>query len=454
MIESALSDRGPEAPVLRKVSRRFVWFLFLLFVVNFIDRGNVGMAAITMNPQLGISATMFGLSLTIFAIAYALCEIPSNLILARVGARRWFARIMITWGIASAACAFIVGAKTLILFRTILGIAEAGFAPGLVLFITYWYPQFYRSSAQSGFMIAQPIAGAAGALLGGVILGMNGVFGLAGWQWLFLIEGAPAVVLGVVTYFYLTDRPAEAKWLSAEERATLEAALERDQENRETLIATGERRSVFRLVLSRNMLILSFTFGCMVANFSALGAWMPQIVRDMNAPGTAYWVIGAITAIPSLCTIAAIPIWSIHSDRRKERYWHCIGPVLVGALAWEVAATAHRPAVQMAALVVASVTTIAAWPIFFTLPAAVLPREAHAAGIAFLNTVGIGGAALSPIVMGVMRDLTGSFAAPMAVMGAILALGAALVFLVPQRLLNGNGAVAVTPADAALSRDA
>ena len=283
---------------------------------------------------------------------------------------------------------------------------------------------------------------------------MNGMFGLAGWQWPFPIEGAPAVVLGVVTYFYLTDRPAEAKWLSAEERATLEAALERDQENRETLIATGERRSVFRLVLSRNMLILSFTFGCMVANFSALGAWMPQIVRDMNAPGTAYWVIGAITAIPSLCTIAAIPIWSIHSDRRKERYWHCIGPVLVGALAWEVAATAHRPAVQMAALVVASVTTIAAWPIFFTLPAAVLPREAHATGIAFLNTVGIGGAALSPIVMGVMRDLTGSFAAPMAVMGAILALGAALVFLVPQRLLNGNGAVAVTPADAALSRDA
>jgi len=437
--DGAVGDaRGPEAAVLKKVSRRFVWFLFLLLVINFIDRGNVGFAALTMNRDIGISASMFGLSLTIFAIAYCICEIPSNLILAKVGARRWFARIMITWGLATVACVFITGANTLILFRVIVGIAEAGFAPGLVLFITYWYPQYYRSSAQSGFMIAQPIAGVAGSLIGGAILSMNGWAGLAGWQWLFLVEGLPAILLGIMTYFSLTDRPKDAKWLSTEERAVLEAALKRDAEERENLLAGEKGRSVMRLVLSKNMLILSFTFATMVANFSALGTWMPQIVRDMVAPGTPYWLIGIISAIPSLCTIAAIPIWSRRSDGHKERYWHCIGPVLVGAVGWEVAATIHVPVIQMAALTVASVTTIAAWPIFFTLPAAVLPRQAHAAGIAFLNTVGFGGAVVSPMIMGIMRDLTGSFAAPMAVMGAILAVGAALVFLVPKRLLNGG----------------
>ena len=435
---AAADGRGPEAAVLKKVSRRFVWFLFLCFLINFIDRSNVGIAALTMNRDLGISASMFGLSLAVFSLGYALCEIPSNLILARVGARRWFARIMVTWGIATVLCMLAWGAWSLTGFRLLVGIAEAGFAPGLVLFVTYWYPQFYRSSAQSGFMIAQPIAGATGAILGGFILGMNGMLGLAGWQWLFLIEGIPAILLGIVTWFYLTDRPEQATWLSAAERAILVAALKRDAEEREQLVASEDKRSVTRLVLGRNMLVLSFCFGCMVANFNALFLWMPQIVRDMMAPGTPNWVIGLITSIPSLCTIAAIPLWSVHADRRRERFWHCIGPILTGAVAWEIAATVHQPFVQMAALSVASVATIAAWPIFFTLPAAVLPRNAHAPGIAFLNTVGIGGAAISPIIMGSLRDLTGSFAAPMSVMGLILAVGAAFVFVIPRHLLNGS----------------
>jgi MFS transporter, ACS family, 4-hydroxyphenylacetate permease len=441
-----ITDQAPEERdrlerVLRKVSRRFVWFLFLLFVINYVDRGNVGIAALSMNRDLGISASVFGLSLTIFSIAYAICEIPSNMILAKVGARRWFARIMVTWGFATMAAALAWGPTSLIGLRTIVGIAEAGFAPGLVLFVTLWYPQFYRASAQSGFMISQPIAGVLGSTVGGLILGMTGFLGLAGWRWLFIIEGIPAVILGVICWFYLTSRPSEAKWLTQDERDTLEAALKRDAEEREAIVATGERPSVLSLVLSRNMLILSFCFGCMVANFSALGGWMPQIVRDIVAPGTPYWVIGLISAIPSLCTIAAIPFWSIHSDRRKEKFWHSVGAVLVGAVAWEVAATASIPSVRMAALVVASVTTIAAWPIVFTMPAAVLPRAAHPAGIAFLNTVGIGGAAVSPLIMGIIRDATGSFGWAMAVMGVILAVGAGLVFLVPRRLLNGGAPV-------------
>lgn len=439
----SIADQSPEERaklerVLRKVSRRFVWFLFLLFVINYIDRGNVGIAALSMNRDLGITASVFGLSLTIFNIAYAICEIPSNMILVKVGARRWFARIMVTWGLATIAVALASGPSSMIGLRTIVGIAEAGFAPGLVLFVTLWYPQFYRASAQSGFMISQPVAGVLGSTVGGLILGMTGVLGLAGWRWLFIIEGIPAVILGVMCWFYLTSRPSEAKWLTADERATLENALKRDAEEREAMIVAGEKPSLLKLVLSKDMLILSFCFGCMVANFSALGGWMPQIVRDIVAPGTPYWKIGLISAVPSLCTIAAIPYWCVHSDRRKEKFWHSVGAVLIGALAWEVAAVSSVPEVRLTALVVASVSTIAAWPIVFTMPAAVLPRSAHPAGIAFLNTVGIGGAAVSPLIMGIIRDTTGSFGMAMAVMGVILAVGSGLVFFVPRRLLNAG----------------
>jgi MFS transporter, ACS family, 4-hydroxyphenylacetate permease len=438
IVAQSSPERSKLERVLGKVSRRFVWFLFLLFVINYVDRGNVGIAALSMNRDLGISASVFGLSLTIFNIGYALCEIPSNIILMRVGARRWFARIMVTWGLATIACALAWGATSFIALRTIVGIAEAGFAPGLVLFITLWYPQFYRASAQSGFMISQPVAGVLGPTIGGLILGMTGILGLAGWQWLFIIEGIPAVILGVVCWFYLTSRPSEAAWLSSDEQATLEAALKRDAEAREAMVSSGEHASVLNLVLSKNMLILSFCFGCMVANYSALGGWMPQIVRDIVAPGTPYWIIGMISAIPSFFTIAAIPYWCRHSDRRREKFWHSIGAVLLGAAAWGVAATATVPVIRMTALVVASVSTIAAWPIVFTMPAAVLPRSAHPAGIAFLNTVGIGGAAISPLIMGIIRDTTGSFGPAMAVMGVILACGAGLVFFVPRHLLNAG----------------
>jgi ACS family 4-hydroxyphenylacetate permease-like MFS transporter len=449
IIDQSPEERTKLERVLRKVSRRFIWFLFLLFVINYVDRGNIAIAALTMNRDLAISASIFGLSLTIFSIAYAICEIPSNMIMMRVGARRWFARIMVTWGIATIAGALAWGPSSLIALRTIVGIAEAGFAPGLVLFVTLWYPQFYRASAQSGFMISQPVAGVLGSTVGGLILGMTGFLGLAGWRWLFIIEGIPAVILGIVCWFYLTSRPSEAKWLSAEERRTLQAALDRDAEEREALLSTGERPSLLKLVLSKDMLILSFCFGCMVANFSALGGWMPQIVRDIVAPGTPYWVIGLISAIPSLCTIAAIPYWSIRSDRRREKFWHSVGAVLIGALAWEVAAISSVPQVRMAALVVASVTTIAAWPIVFTMPAAVLPRSAHAAGIAFLNTIGIAGSAVSPLIMGIIRDRTGSFGWAMAVMGGIIAVGALLVFFVPRRLLNAGAPVRPVVAAAA-----
>jgi MFS transporter, ACS family, 4-hydroxyphenylacetate permease len=423
-----------EARVFGKVSRRLLWFVLLLFMVNFVDRTNVGFAALTMNRDLGITASMFALSLTCFAVAYFLCEIPSNLILERVGARIWLARIAVTWGIASTACMFIVGPWSLISLRVILGIAEAGFAPGAVLYMTYWFPQFYRARAHTNFMLAQPIALALAATVSGFLIGLNGLLGLHGWQWLFLIEGTPSIVMGIIAFFYLTDRPTDAKWLTQSEKNTIVAALKRDADERErrapprSLSVTGE-------ILSRDFLLISFAYGCLIGNASALGTWMPQIIRSLNSPGMPYWMTGLLTAIPSLCAIVVMPLWTRHADRTKERFWHCVLPMFLGFVGWCMAAGLTNPALQLAGLVLANISTICAWPVFFTLPSMVLPPKAHAAGIAFINVVGIAGTAVTPLIMGIMKDWTGTFTASMVSMGVVFLVGAAAMFLVPRHIL-------------------
>jgi len=440
-----------ETRILRKVSWRFLWFILLLFMVNFIDRTNVGFAALTMNKELGISASMFALSLTCFAVAYFLCEIPSNLILERVGARIWLSRIAVTWGIASTACMLIVGVKSLIGLRVLVGIAEAGFAPGAVLYMTYWFPQYHRARAHTKFMLAQPIALALGATMSGVLIGLDGVWGLSGWRWLFLIEGLPSIVLGIIAFFYLTDRPADAKWLTPSEKTTLIACLRRDADERDRRAPAGLVRSVTRVILSRDFLLICFAYGCLIGNNSALGTWMPQIIRGMNSASMPYWMTGLLTAIPSIGALIAMPIWTRHADRTNERFWHCVLPMFVGCLGWCAAAWLANPAAQLAGLVLASMCCVSSWPVFFTLPSMVLPPKAHAAGIAFLNVVGIAGTAVTPLIMGTMKDMTGTFSASMLSMGAFLVLGGAAMFLVPRGIMaSGEDHVAATaPAPAA-----
>jgi ACS family 4-hydroxyphenylacetate permease-like MFS transporter len=431
---STLDDK--EQAVLKRVSNRFLWFLMLCLMINFIDRTNIGFAALTMNKSLGLTATTFGLAGSALSLAYLLCEIPSNLILERVGARKWLARIMITWGLASAATMFAVGPWSLVGLRMLVGIAEAGFAPGLVLYMTYWYPQYRRASAQTMFMLGQPLAGMLSGVVGGFILGLNGKAGLAGWQWLFLLEGLPAVVFGIWMYFHLADKPKDAKFLSADEKATLVNLLERDEAERRRTQPQGPKRSVARLVLGRNMLLLSFAYATLIATFSALTLWTPQIVRGFSAAGTPFWEIGLITAIPPLCSITWMVYWTRRSDRRKERFWHCVLPMLVAAAGWATAALVAQPALQLLGLVVASAFGLSAWPVFFTTPSIILPREAHAAGLAFLNTVGIGGSTLSPILVGTLRDATGGFAVPQLAIAGLLVIGVGLMMLVPKGLLE------------------
>lgn len=435
MASSATSRDQREAAVMKRVSNRFLWFLLLCVMINFIDRTNIGFAALTMNKDLGLSFTTFGVAGSALSFAYLLCEIPSNLVLERVGARKWLARIMVTWGIASACCMFVTGPWSLVIMRMLVGIAEAGFAPGLVLFITYWYPQYRRAQVQTIPMIGQPIAGMIGALLGGLILGLNGLFGLAGWRWLFLLEGVPAILLGVMMYFIIADRPKDAKFLSDEEKATLILALERDEEERRRA-QPASTRSVMRQILSRNMLLISFAYACLIATFSALTLWTPQIIRGMSSTAMPFWFVGILVAVPPSCSILWMIYWTRRSDQRKERFWHCVAPMLIAASGWALAASVAYPPVQLAGLVIASAFALSAWPVFFTTPSILLPREARAAGLAFLNTIGIGGSTLSPLLVGTLRDATGGFTVPMLAIAGLLAIGVCLMLLVPRGLLD------------------
>ncbi|HUK60551.1 MAG TPA: MFS transporter [Stellaceae bacterium] len=436
-----------EARVFAKVSRRFLWFIMLLFMVNFVDRGNVGFAALTMNKELGISTSSFALALSLAAIFYFLFEIPSNLILERVGARYWLARIAVTWGLASCACMFIMGTWSLVTLRVIVAIAEAGFAPGTVLYMTYWYPQYYRARAQSNYMIAQPIAIALGSTVSGLLLGMNGIFGLSGWRWLFLIEGLPSVILGVIAFWFLTDKPKDAAWLAPEEKATLVAALARDEKERAREGRPGWRAAT-REILSRNFLIVCFAYGCDIGNAAALGTWTPLLLHSINKPGTPYWQIGLLAAVPAIAALIAMPLWTRHADKTRERFWHCVLPMALGVIGWCIAAGVNNPPVQLAGLVIANIGTVSAWPVFFTLPSLMLPQNARAAGIAFLNVVGIAGTAVTPLIMGFMKDATGTYTASMLSMGGVFLIGAAAMFLVPRGAVGGEGPADAVPSPA------
>jgi ACS family 4-hydroxyphenylacetate permease-like MFS transporter len=428
-----------ETAILERVSRRILWFLLVCFMINFVDRTNIGFAALTMNRDLRLSSTTFGIASGALSVAYAICEIPSNLMLERVGARRWLARIMVTWGLASAATAFAVGPRSLIAFRMLIGAAEAGFLPGILLYMTYWYPQFHRARAQSVFMIGQPIAMMCSALLSGFLLGLNGLLGLAGWQWLFVIEGTPAVLFGVVLYVWLPDRPEHAAFLSPAEKTILRQRLEQDEKDRERLqIGVGAPDdSVVRRLLSRQVILVSFAYACLVATLGTLALWTPQIVRNL-ASRSPLWVIGGLVAIPPGCSILSMMYWTRRSDEREERFWHCVSPMLGAIPGWLLAAYGDGLAVRLLGLTIASMVASAAWPVLFTLPSLILPPRARAAGIAFFSSIGMTSVALTAVVVGSVRDRTGGFTVPMWLMVGCLATGACTLRLVKGSLQRTN----------------
>jgi MFS transporter, ACS family, 4-hydroxyphenylacetate permease len=427
-----MADAAVDDTVFRKVFRRLMWFLFLLLVVSFMDRINIAFAALTMNEELGLNAAAYAMSFTVFYLTYALFEVPSNLVLARVGARLWISRIMVTWGLASAATMFATGAWSLYGIRAVVGAAEAGFLPGILLYLTYWFPRSCRARANALFIMGIPATIAIASTLSGFILQMQGFLGLSGWRWLFLLEGVPAVVLGVVCLFYLDDGPARARWLNESEKVEIASRLEHDRALEQSTVT---QRGIMRQLGSRNVVLLSLAYFGLITSLNANTTWVPQIVRGLSDIQS-YAVVGILTALPAILTVAVMPLWGASSDRRNERDWHVRCAMLLAAVGWLLVISFDQPQIRYLGLVLVSIGSFCALLTFWTFPAsnAILSPEARPAGIALINCVGIGGgSAVGPLVVGYLKDLTGSFTAGLVYVVAMLIVGVVCMSIVASQ---------------------
>ncbi|SEI62035.1 4-hydroxyphenylacetate permease [Paraburkholderia diazotrophica] len=417
--------------VIAKVSRHLLWFLFVLFFFSFLDRINIGFAGLTMMKDLGLTSTQFGLATTLFYVAYIACGIPSNVVLARVGARRWIGTIMIAWGLASTATMFATSPGTLYVLRVLVGVTEAGFLPGILLYLTYWFPAAYRARANALFMIAMPVTAAVGSALSGFILGLDGTFGLKGWQWLFLLEGLPSAILGLVVYAYLHDSPQDARWLDAEEKRTLAATLAAEHRNDPTVQAqSGHDKSIVSELLSPAVVKFAIAYFCLVNTLAMVAVWTPLIVKSFSADASNR-TIGLLAAIPQVCTIIAMIWWGRRSDRKQERKWHLMLPMLFSAAGWLCTAWSPNPALRMLGVCLASAGSYTAMSIFWTTPDHALSFRARAIGIAVINATGNISSALNPLVVGWLKDATRSFSAGLLYSAALLVIGAVVVMLLP-----------------------
>jgi MFS transporter, ACS family, 4-hydroxyphenylacetate permease len=409
--------------IIRKISFRIIPFLFALYVINYIDRINIGFAALSMNKDLGLTATMFGLANAVFYVGYVVCEVPSNLLMARFGARVWLSRIMISWGLASAATMLVLDANSLYVVRFLVGIMEAGFAPGILLYLTYWFPDSSRARANGLLMMAQPVAMAIGAGLSGLILQhVDGVGGLQGWRWMFLLEGLPATILGVAALFYLTDRPETSSWLKPSEVAALNSLLDRHDAEK------SAARPIWSQLRDKRVVMLALAYFCLVNTLNANSTWIPTIVRDV-LKSYSQTSVGFITAIPAISALILMPVWTFSSDHTRERRGHVVAALALAAVGWLIVIYAERPELRLLGMIFTTSGGFCAMSVFWTLPQAFLSEAARPAGIGLISAVGLLGSAVSPTVVGYLRDLTGNFAAGLFYVSALLVVGAVLVLV-------------------------
>ncbi|SDC00390.1 D-galactonate transporter [Cupriavidus sp. YR651] len=433
------TDAVIEKRAYNKVFWRIMPFLMLCYVIAYLDRVNVGFAKLQMAQDLQFSETVFGLGAGLFFIGYFLFEVPSNLLMHRIGARIWIARIMITWGIISALFVFVKTPTSFYAMRFLLGLAEAGFYPGVILYLTYWYPSHRRAKMIALFMSGIPVAGMFGNPLSGWIMdAFHETHGWAGWQWMFLIEAIPALLIGIVTIFVLRDGIEKAPWLSADEKRVLKRNIEEDQRGAGAAATTGGQRSVHSLgaVFSdRRVWWMCLIYFCFVTGQYALTFWMPTLVKASGVTGNLK--IGLLSAIPFICAIVVMNILGHSADARRERRWHLIVPALMGAVGFAIAASfTHNTVVAIAALSLAAAGVLTCAPLFWSLPTSFLSGIAAASGIAVVNSVGNLAGFVSPYMVGTLKDLTQSTQLPMYVLAGILVVGAALVWLTPAKLVN------------------
>jgi len=407
---------------IRKASRRLLPFLGLCYAVNFLDRVNVGFAALAMNEDLGFTPSMFGAGAGIFFVGYILFEIPSNLALQRFGARIWIARIMISWGLVAIAMALVSGERSFYAMRFLLGIAEAGFFPGIILYLTYWFPARERARIVSLFMAAVPLATVVGAPVSGALLELHGLGGLKGWQWLFIVEGLPAVLLGLAALKFLDDRPDQADWLDTEERQALAGTLAAEAKATREVGYHGLGQALAR----PRVLMLGLLYFCIVVGLYGIGFWMPQVIQTFDLTPLR---IGFLTAIPYLFAAIAMVVWGAHSDRSGERIFHVALPLFLAALAFAWSAFTGQLWLTMVALTLATLGIYAAIGTFWSLPTAILTGTGAAAGLALVNSMGNLGGLAGPSIVGIVREAMGSFTAALLFLAGALVVGALIALL-------------------------
>ncbi|KMS76521.1 MFS transporter [Streptomyces viridochromogenes] len=427
---SEVPDIARENAVFRKVVRRIVPFLVLCYVVSYLDRVNVGFAKLQMSDDLGFSEAAYGLGAGLFFIGYFLFEVPSNLMLQRVGARTWIARIMISWGLVSASFVFVSNEATFYVLRFLLGAAEAGFYPGVILYCTYWFPSHRRARVIALFMSAIPVAGIFGNPLSGWIMDrFQGVSGWQGWQWMFLLEAIPAVLIGVATLFYLDNSVRAAKWLTDEEKAVVERAIAEDAAHQ---TVHGRVWDAFR---EPKVWLMCLIYFCFVMGQYALTFWMPTFIESTGIEGNL--AIGVLSAVPFLAALVTMNLFGRSADQRRERRWHLVVPSLMGAVGFSLAAGwAGSTALSLAALSFAAAGVLTCAPLFWSLPTAFLGGTAAAVGLAAINSVGNLAGFVSPYMIGALKDATGSTSLPMYVLALSLVVGAAAVLTTDKQVVN------------------
>jgi D-galactonate transporter len=424
------NTRTSEDAVFRKVTLRIVPFLMLCYVVSYLDRVNVGFAKLQMSAELGFSEAAFGLGAGLFFIGYFLFEVPSNLLLQKVGARVWIARIMVTWGLISGASMFVQNETAFYIQRFLLGLAEAGFYPGIILYCTYWFPSHRRAKIIALFMSAIPIAGIFGNPLSGWIMNtFDGTSGLSGWQWMFLLEAIPAILIGIWCLFYLDRDVRSAKWLSEDEKAVVAQAVAEDSAHKSL---HGRTFDAFK---EPRVWLMCFIYFCFVMGQYALTFWMPTFVESTGVEDAL--VIGVLSAIPFLAALVAMNLFGRSADNRRERRWHLVLPALMGTVGFSMAAVVEGSFVlSLISLSIAAAGVITCAPLFWSLPTSFLGGTAAAAGIAVINSVGNLAGFVSPYMIGSIIDATGSTDAAMFVLAGALVIGALAVLTTDKSTVN------------------
>lgn len=423
----AMSEKNKKLEnTVQKVRRKLLYFLLILFIFSFLDRINIGFVGQQLSADLGLTALSFGLANTIFYLFYICFGIPSNLMLKKFGTKLWIGSIIIVWGIASSCTAFATDEKSLYIIRAIVGIAEAGFMPGMLLYLTQWFPSTHRSRANAIFMLAMPFTAMFGAVVTGYILNLHDWHGFAGWQWVFLIEGLPCVLLGLIVYAKLPNTPNDAKWLSSEEKTILNDALEQERiESRQNMPL--HRQNSTWAFLNHSVVRCAMVYFCIVTTCGMVNIWVPQIV-SAALPNLSSVMHGIVVAVPHLVTIIVLFLLCAHSDKTQERYWHTFFPMMFGFVGWLMAAYLNAPILQVVGLCLACMAGFSTMGIFWAFADESLATDHKAMGIAFVNAVGNSATIVSSFLIGYLKDLTQSFAIGM-LYGSVLMLIGAMVML-------------------------